>query len=252
MEDMKPFAVALAGLVLAGGLALAVSTVSTGVGAFGPVYTVSELRADLADNPHAWLGHTVLVRGVALGLACPPNASCVFAWPALVDADATGPGSFLPLSMGPANPLLALLRRLPLVGRFVPGPQLLRWGRPAIYRVQVQDAAGTSPNGTRRYAAVLLDPAPPGHGPMPAWRGIMWPVMPPQPQPVPGSTMPLRLRHLLERGAVHDAAAEDDGVAAGAGGVVGGDAAREALPRGLGHQVHGTAAEAAAGHAGGE
>src|SRR5437588_9921057 len=127
MEDMKRFTVALAGLVLAGGLALVVSTVSTGVGAFGPVYTVSELRAGLADHPRAWLGHTVLVRGVALGPACPPHASCVVAWPALVDAGATGPGSSVPLSMGPgsslllsmgpANSLLALLRRLPLVGR---------------------------------------------------------------------------------------------------------------------------------------
>jgi hypothetical protein len=187
---MKPFAVALAGLVLAGGLALVVSTVSPGVGAFAPVYTVSELRAGLTDNPRAWLGHTMLVRGVALGPACPPNASCVFAWPALVDVDATGPGSSVPLSMGPANSLLALLRRLPLVGRLVPGPQLLRWGRPAVYRVQVGHAAGTSPNGTRgtrHYEAVLLDPAPPGHGPMPIWQGPA--LMPPQ--PVPRSTLPL-------------------------------------------------------------
>jgi len=184
---MKPFAVAVAGLVLAGGLALVVSTVSTGGGALAPVYTVSELRAGLADNPHAWLGHTTLVRGVALGPACPPNASCVFAWPALVDADAAGPGSSLLLSMGPANSLLALLRRLPLVGRLVPGPQLLRWGRPAVYRVQVRDAAGTAPNGTRHYEAVLLDPAPRGHGPMPIWQGPA--VMPPQ--PVPRSTLPL-------------------------------------------------------------
>src|SRR4051794_21604026 len=67
MEDMKRFTVTLAGLVLVGGLALVVSTVSSGVGAYGPVYTVSALRARLADNPHAWLAHTVLVRGVALG-----------------------------------------------------------------------------------------------------------------------------------------------------------------------------------------
>ena len=187
MEGMKPFAVALSGLVLVGGLALGVSTVSTGGGAFAPVYTVSELRAGLADNPRAWLGHTMLVRGVALGPACPPNASCVFAWPALVDADATGPGSSVPLSMGPANSLLALLRRLPLVGRLVPGQQLLRWGRPAVYRVQVRDAVGTSPRGTRHYEAVLLDPAPPGHGPMPIWQG---PALMPS-QPVPRSTLPL-------------------------------------------------------------
>jgi hypothetical protein len=176
---MKPFAAALAGLVLAGGLVLVVSTVSTG--AFAPIYTVSELRAGVATNPHAWLEHTVLVRGLALGPACPPNASCVFAWPALVDPDATGPGSSLLLSMGPANSLLALLRRLPLVGRLVPGPQLLRWGRPAVYRVQVRDAASTSPRGTRHYEAVLLDPAPPGHGPRPIWQGPA--VMPPQPVP---------------------------------------------------------------------
>jgi hypothetical protein len=184
---MKPVAAALAGLVLAGGLALVVSTVSTGAGAFAPIYTVSELRAGLADNPHAWLEQTVLVRGVALGPACPPNASCVFAWPALVDADATGPGSSLLLSMGPANSLLALLRRLPLVGRVVPGPQLLRWGRPAVYRVRVRDAAGMSPRRTRHYEAVLLDAASPGHGPMPIWQG---PALIP-PQPVPRSTLPL-------------------------------------------------------------
>ena len=195
---MKRFTIALAGLALAGGLALVVSTVSTGVGAFGPVYTVSALRARLADHPHTWLGHTVLVRGVALAPPCPPTASCAFAWPALVDADAAGPGSYLPLSMGPANPLLAQLRRLPLVGRLVPGPQLLEWGRPAIYRVQIQDVAGTSPNGTRHDAAVLLDPAPPGHGPLPVWYGPAWPVMPPQPaptampiaKPLPPLTMP--------------------------------------------------------------
>jgi hypothetical protein len=185
MEGMKPFAAALASLVLAGGLALVVSTVSTG--AFAPVYTVSELRAGLATNPHVWLGHTVLVRGVALGPVCPPNASCVFAWPTLVDADATGSGSSLLLSMGPANSLLALLRRLPLVGRLVPGPQLLRWGRPAVYRVQVWNAASMSPRKTRHDKAVLLDPAPPGHGPMPIWQGPA--VMPPQ--PVPRSTLPL-------------------------------------------------------------
>jgi hypothetical protein len=181
---MKPFAVALAGLMLAGGLALVVSTVSTG--AFAPVYTVSELRVGLADHPHVWLGQTMLVRGVALGLACPPNASCVVAWPALGDADATRPDSTLPLSMGPPNSLLALLRRLPLVGRLVPAPQLLRWGRPAVYRIQVRDTAGTSPKGTRHYEAVLLDPAAPGHGPMPIWQGPA--LMPPQ--PVPRSTLP--------------------------------------------------------------
>ena len=184
---MKPFAVALAALVLAGGLALVVFTVSHGVAAFGPVYTVAELRAGLADNPHVWLGHSVLVRGVVLGLSCPPNASCAFALPVLIDADATGPGNYLPLSVGPANPLLALLRRLPLVGRLMPGPQLLRWGRPAIYRVQVREAVGTSPRETRPYEAVLLDPAPPGHGPMPIWQGPA--VMPSQ--PVPHSTLPL-------------------------------------------------------------
>ena len=187
VEGMKPICAALAGLVLTGGLALVVSTVSTGVGALGPVYTVSELRTGLADNPHAWLGHTVLVRGVALGPTCPPNASCVFAWPVLVDADATGPDSSLLLSMGPANSLLALLRRLPLLGRLMPGPQLLRWGRPAVYRVQVRDAARKLPRGTRHYEAVLLDPAPRGHGPMPIWQGPA--LMPPQ--PVPRSTLPL-------------------------------------------------------------
>src|SRR5207248_9972547 len=90
-------------------------------------------------------------------------------------------------AVGPAASLLALLRRLPLLGRVVPGRRQLRWGRPAVYRVQVRGAAGTSPRGARHCEAVLLDPAPPGHGPMPVWHGPA--LMPPR--PVPRSTLPL-------------------------------------------------------------
>jgi hypothetical protein len=189
---MKPFAVALVSLVLVGGLALVASTVSHGASAFGPVYTVSGLAAGLADNPRAWMGRTVLVRGVAGWPSCPPNASCAFAWPSLIDAGASM-GRMLPLSMGPADPLLALLRRLPLVGRLVPGWQVLHWGRPAIYRVQVQDVAGTSRNGAPHYRVLLLDPAPPGHGPMPIWHGLVWHAPPtklPIAEPLPPITAP--------------------------------------------------------------
>jgi hypothetical protein len=221
---MKPLVMALAALVLAGGLALVVATSSKGAFALGPVYTVAQLRAGLADNPRAWIGRTLLVRGVAIGpigLSCPPNASCPLAWPALIDAGAgNGPtlplvavsvgrvlripsvsvGRVLPLSLGPADPLLALLRRLPLVGRLVPGPQVLRWGKPTIYRVQVQDVAGPSPNAALPYRVLLLDPGPyplPAGGPLPIWRGPAWGTMPAKPatvmpiaRPLPPITMP--------------------------------------------------------------
>src|SRR5205085_514286 len=85
---MKPYAVPLAGLVLAGGLDLVVPTVSTGGGALARVCRVCDLQAGLADNPQAGLGHTVLVLVVALGRACPSNSACVFAWPAHL----AGPG----------------------------------------------------------------------------------------------------------------------------------------------------------------
>lgn len=196
MEGMKRIIVALAGIALAVGLAL---VVSGGVAAVGPVYTVSELRADLAHDPQAWLGHTVLVRGMPVGapVSCPATASCAFMPLGLMDPPASRPGSYLLLSMGPPNPLLALLRRLPLVGRFMPGPQLLRWTTPAIYRIQIQGTAGTSRGVPARYEALLLDAAPPAHGPLPIWRGYrvllvkpVGPVIVPVVRPLPPPTIP--------------------------------------------------------------
>jgi hypothetical protein len=74
--------VLLLGLVASIGLGL---EATQGNGARGPVYRVAQIAGGLSRDPEAWLGHTVLVRGVAsvaacvqppTGPLCGPHASC--------------------------------------------------------------------------------------------------------------------------------------------------------------------------------
>jgi hypothetical protein len=77
--------------------------------------------------------------------------------PSLLDRDGA---SRLPIAGWEPDPLLAALRRLPLAGRLVPGPQAVRQGVLATYRVRLQAAPAPVCDATPCYAVVLLDAAP--------------------------------------------------------------------------------------------
>ena len=126
---------------------------------FGPVHTPSELYADLVRGPESWVRQVALVRGSVVG-ACLHNLSCTVRMPSLIDADAHGVVLPLPLDPGSTDPLLEFLRHLPLVGRFAPRPQVVRWGTVTTYRVQLRTMPDTVCGASTCHEAVLLDTAP--------------------------------------------------------------------------------------------
>lgn len=152
---MRRRVVALVGLVLAVGLTIpALEHLS----ARDQIYTVPQIVAGLSGNPYAWIGRTVLVRGTAGELVppCPSGSWC----PTLLFAgDRPTPGQILLLEPGPASPLLAPLRRVPLVGRVIPAAQRLRWYAPATYRILFQAVPGTTCDSLPCVNALLVDAA---------------------------------------------------------------------------------------------
>jgi hypothetical protein len=126
----------------------------------GPTYGVADLQRQAIRDPGRWIGPTVLVRGrAAMDRSWSAPDSIVTRFD-LIDPGAPSGAGGLSLAWGGADPLLAALRRLPLIGRLAPRPQVLRWGAPATYRVRLRAspalACGTSPC----YEALLLDAAP--------------------------------------------------------------------------------------------
>src|SRR5438067_1812515 len=152
---MKHPFLTLLGIVLATGLAF---VVFNRPGAAERVYTVAQVHAAMAHDPQAWVGRTILVRGTAVGLlpsSCLPAVWCSVG---LVQPGAPDRSSFVPLVPKPADPLVAFVRGVALVGHVVPPPQRLHWGTPAIYRVQIH--AVSSCAGSSCFDALLLDAAP--------------------------------------------------------------------------------------------
>jgi hypothetical protein len=91
------------------------------------------------------------------------GCSCRDRAPALLGRDGAG---MLPVAGWEPDPLLAALRRLPLAGGLVPGPQVARVGVLATYRVRLKTAPAPVCDATPCYEALLLDAAPdtPGGG----------------------------------------------------------------------------------------
>jgi len=128
------------------------------------VCPVAAVASRLAHHPHEWLGRTVLVRGVArvAGIhtfrpGCEQSPLCVVVQPAwrLDDPGTPNLAGSLPLRWGDPDPLRALLRGLPLIGRLAPPPQVADPGMTATYRIQLRAVAHST-----QYEAVLLDVAP--------------------------------------------------------------------------------------------
>lgn len=123
-----------------------------------PLYTVAQLSTYLTAQPGQWVGRVVQVRAVAvvvpqwLSHGSLPFKRMV---PRLVDPAGGGdlPGD-LALVCGPEDRVFGALRRVPLLGRLLPPPQVLVWTRPTIYRIRLEVARDP---GDAPYAAVLLD-----------------------------------------------------------------------------------------------
>jgi hypothetical protein len=159
MKRHAGVAIALVGLVLPIGLVVAFT--ARDQVPQGPVYSVAQLQASLADHPQAWVGRTVWVRGLAEGClaarGAPPLLSCS-RWPAyLVDAGEVGIGGTLPLAWGSQDGVLSFVRNVLQVGgllRPAPTPQ---WWTLDTYRVRLsRTVCAIAPC----YEAMLLDAAP--------------------------------------------------------------------------------------------
>ena len=116
-------------------------------------YSVQEVQMGLEHHPHAWLGRAVRVRGMVYRADC----SCRDRAPSLLGRDGAG---LLPVAGWEPDPLLGALRRLPLAGRLVPGPQAARRGVLATYRVRLLAAPAAECEVSPCYEALLLDAAP--------------------------------------------------------------------------------------------
>jgi hypothetical protein len=156
----------LLGLLLAGGLAAVACRRPLDT---GPVYSVAQVQAGLADHPQAWVGRTVHLRAIAE--PCPlwgtPEGGlhCASAQPVLVDQTASLTAS-LALTWRPQGPLLALLRGVPLLGDLVPAPRVPAWMAAATYHVQLRGVPAPRCGYSPCFQALLLDAAPdaPGGG----------------------------------------------------------------------------------------
>ena len=130
----------------------------------GPMYTMAALRERLAVQPAAWVDRPLRVRAWAspctawIGVA---HASpCLNFQPTLTDPQGYYGAAALPLASGTASPLLALLRRLPLIGNGAPAPQQPHWDTIGVYRIQIHVVYCDPINQPPCYEALLLDAAP--------------------------------------------------------------------------------------------
>jgi hypothetical protein len=151
----------LPGLVLVTGLELVASASHMN---HRRVYTVAEVQAHLADDPRAWLGRIVRVRGIAR--ACQPSGSparvlfCRRRPQDLLDPGPVGASDPMPLAWSARGSWLTVLRRVPVLGQLMPAPQRLRWGAEATYRVQIRAVPAGSCTSVPCDEALLLDVAP--------------------------------------------------------------------------------------------
>jgi hypothetical protein len=161
-QDMKryPLLVALFGLALTSSVLIAI-TGSIRVSQ-GPVYTVAQVQAGMAHQPDTWVGRTVRMRGVAVPPGCVERESMLCVKTASYLAYIIDPTrlALLPLTQGPANPLLSLLRKLPLAATLEASAQRPHWDEIAIYRVQLLVAPPATCALAPCYQALLLDAAP--------------------------------------------------------------------------------------------
>jgi hypothetical protein len=136
---MKSLLVGIAAVALTVALLFVVETRI--LAAPSTVYTVAQARTGMMRRPRSWVGRTVLVRARAfpLGANCPPSIPwCTNV--VLADGDALlSTSTLVAIAAGPTrpDPLVSLLRRVPLVDRMIRQPQQVDWSHVATYRVHL-------------------------------------------------------------------------------------------------------------------
>src|SRR5690242_20050659 len=115
-------------VALGGGLPLAgIAALRSALGlASGPIYTIADVQRLVRQDPTAWIGRTVLVRGWAVADHERVDPNTVDTLATLVDSQVRGWLPRLLVVRGRGDAVLAVLRRVPLVGRFAPRPQVLQ------------------------------------------------------------------------------------------------------------------------------
>ncbi len=140
---MRRIVLVLAALALVVAIIMATGQRPTPAGA---VYTVAQVRAGLARNPRAWVGRTILVRGLVMRcrlvegcVALPPGiprVGLVDGIPIIEMPRAAVLSQALPLQVG-EDPFRSFLRLIPLLRRVVPTPRQLSPAQPTTYRVHL-------------------------------------------------------------------------------------------------------------------
>jgi hypothetical protein len=123
----------------------------------GPVYSVPQMEAYLARDARSWLGRTIVVHGLVVGVPVAGSVSRSDTWtPILVDAHGANGVDPLPLAVMDKDRLQALLRRLPWLGSRMPGEPAVHWGEIADFRIRLQDRIPATCGRAECYEAVVL------------------------------------------------------------------------------------------------
>jgi hypothetical protein len=141
-----------------------------------PVYTVAALAVRVQQQPQAWAGRTLRVRGLALPALDPsctaagaPCFQLLLRDPASpsggaspVAGSSSRPGPVLAVVPGGTDPLLARLRQLPLLAAVVPRPQVIDPTGARTYRLRLErwPLAPSRCASLSCFRGVLLDAAP--------------------------------------------------------------------------------------------
>jgi hypothetical protein len=168
MKQPLRLLVAPLALVLGAGSA---AVIGTGPSSRAPLYTVAQARAGLVHDPRAWLGHTLWLRGVVTEPCSILASQAAYSYcasreqPVLLDTESLGaappqPRVALRLAWAGLDPLLTVVRRAPLAGRFAPAPQVVHWGVVATYRVRLRTMSDGQHSAALCYEAAVLDAAP--------------------------------------------------------------------------------------------
>jgi len=161
----RRIALVLAALTLAVAIIMVMGHQPTSAGA---VYTVARVRAGLARTPQAWIGRTILVRGLVIRcrlvegcVALPPGiprVGLVDGIPIIEMPRAAVLSQALPLQVG-EDPLRSFLRLIPLLRGVVPAPRQPSPAQPTTYRVRliVETPCAVANSHTSCVVASLID-----------------------------------------------------------------------------------------------